>query len=95
MIYIEAELPDTLGIQTVELSVLPSDWSAAVAPASTKEIGGIWVRENKTAVLSVPSAVVTHERNYLLNPAHPDFARIRFGSPMPFVFDPRLKKNNP
>jgi hypothetical protein len=31
------------------------------------------------------------EKNYLLNTRHPDFKRVRFSSPSPFVFDPRLK----
>jgi RES domain-containing protein len=44
-----------------------------------------------TAVLSVPSVVVPAERNYLLNPAHPDFTKIRFSVPKPFVFDKRLR----
>ena len=35
--------------------------------------------------------IVPSERNYLLNPAHPDFSRIRFFPPRPFAFDRRLK----
>jgi hypothetical protein len=30
--------------------------------------------------------------NYLLNPLHPHFKRIRIGRPEPFSFDPRLWK---
>ena len=41
-------------------------------------------------MLSVPSAVIPRERDYILNPTHPDFARIRFASPEPFYFDDRL-----
>ena len=44
------------------------------------------------AVLRVPSAIVTEESNYVLNPAHPDFRHIQFFSPEPFRFDPRLKQ---
>jgi RES domain-containing protein len=44
----------------------------------------------KSPGLSVPSAVVPPERNYLLNPAHRDFTKIRIGKPEPFHFDPRL-----
>jgi hypothetical protein len=35
---------------------------------------------------------VPRERNYLLNPAHPDFARIKRGAIEPFSLDPRLRK---
>jgi RES domain-containing protein len=38
----------------------------------------------------VPSAVIPNEPNYLLNPTHPEFQRIKIGSPQPFAFDPRL-----
>ncbi|MBI2497892.1 MAG: RES domain-containing protein, partial [Opitutae bacterium] len=40
--------------------------------------------------LRVPSVVVPGEFNYLLNPAHPDFKRVKIGKPEPFSFDPRL-----
>jgi hypothetical protein len=30
------------------------------------------------------------EYNYVLNPAHPDFGRIRIGRPRLFILDPRL-----
>jgi putative toxin-antitoxin system antitoxin component (TIGR02293 family) len=39
----------------------------------------------------VPSALVLGESNFLLNPGHPDFAKLRIGKPLPFRFDSRLK----
>ncbi|MEO5924239.1 MAG: RES family NAD+ phosphorylase [Bryobacteraceae bacterium] len=57
----------------------------------TQGLGSRWAAGKVTAVMSVPSAVIPHERNYLLNPAHPDFAKIKFKRPRPFVFVPRLK----
>lgn len=41
-------------------------------------------------MLAVPSVIIPGELNYLLNPAHPEFAEIRMGAPEPFAFDPRL-----
>jgi RES domain-containing protein len=41
-------------------------------------------------VLEAPSVLVADEHNYLLNPAHPDFARIVADTPALFHFDPRL-----
>jgi RES domain-containing protein len=41
-------------------------------------------------VLQIPSVLVPEEHNFLLNPEHGDFARLRFGKPQPFRFDPRL-----
>jgi RES domain-containing protein len=40
----------------------------------------------------VPSAVIPAETNYLLNPLHADFRRIRIGKPEKFETDLRLVK---
>lgn len=42
-------------------------------------------------MLRVPSVVVPEQANYLLNPAHPDFGRIRIGTATALVIDPRLR----
>ncbi len=91
MVSIAAEVPDSLSILTIKDSDLPPGWDVAMAPNSTKEFGTNWARSGVSAVLSVPSAVVHQERNFILNPEHPDFEKITFGAPKPFVFDPRLK----
>jgi RES domain-containing protein len=54
------------------------------------DLGTAWARKGTTAVLAVPSAIVPRERHYLLNPAHPDFVRVRVGRPEPFTLDPRM-----
>jgi RES domain-containing protein len=91
VIVVRARIPDGLSIQTREEDDLPARWSSPVASKKTKDIGTDWSETGTTAVLSVPSVIVPSERNYLLNPAHPDFARIRFFPPRPFAFDRRLK----
>jgi RES domain-containing protein len=91
MIVVQARIPNSLTIQTVEESDLPSSWSSPKVSKKTQDLGTDWIRTGATAVLSVPSVIVPSERNYLLNPAHPDFARIRFFVPRPFAFDRRLK----
>lgn len=42
------------------------------------------------SALSFPASSIQPEPNYLLNPAHPDFKKIKIGKPVPFAFDPRL-----
>ena len=77
-------------VETVAAMDLPADWNEEPPPPSTAEIGDRWVRESRSAVLKLPSVIISAELNYLLNPAHSDFKRIRIGTPMPFSFDPRL-----
>jgi RES domain-containing protein len=69
---------------------LPSDWRTSPAPDSTRKLGDAWVREAHSAILAVPSIIIPDETNFVLNPAHPDFKRIRLGRPTDFVFDSRL-----
>lgn len=76
--------------ETLSARALPGDWQALPPRSTTKILGDRWVLEARSAVLAVPSAIIPAEQNYLLNPAHPDFRRIKFGKPMPFVFDARL-----
>jgi len=91
MVFIEVEIPDSLVVTSLEEADLPSGWNDPVAPNSTKDIGGKWVAGKSSVVLSLPSAVVPQERNYLISPSHPDFSQIKFSAPQPFIFDPRLK----
>ena len=41
-------------------------------------------------VLKVPSVVVPGDFNYLLNPAHAEFYKVKIKSVEPFNFDERL-----
>ena len=91
MIVVQAKIPNGLSIQTVEESDLSPNWIRPMPSKKTQDFGTDWVERGATAVLSVPSVLVPSERKYLLNPAHPDLARIRFLQPQPFTFDSRLK----
>jgi RES domain-containing protein len=92
LVAIQSELPDQLPIERVDLTDLPRNWRRYPASEALKDIGTSWVIKASTAVLSVPSAVVPEERNYLLNPAHRDFKRIQIHKPVAFQFDPRMWK---
>lgn len=87
----EVRIPNSLHILIVEVADLSSGWDAEVISSTTQEIGNLWANARRSAVLSVPSSVVPLERNFVINPLHPDFDRIEFSSSMPFRFDPRLK----
>jgi len=69
---------------------LPLNWKDHPPPPETQAIGDRWVCDAKSPVLRVPSVVVPHEFNYVLNPVHPDFGQISIGAAIPFPFDPRI-----
>jgi RES domain-containing protein len=86
---IEARVPEEL-IETYRREDLPQDWNALPESKSTREIGTKWAIEKCSAVLGVPSVVVPTELDFLLNPEHPDFAKIEIGNPKPVGWDARL-----
>ncbi len=70
----------------------PDNWRHYPHPQETQAIGAEWVQSRRSVAFRVPSVVVPGEFNYLLNPAHPQFTRVKVGKPEPFSFDPRLAK---
>ena len=69
---------------------LPTNWRIFPAPLEIKEIGDHWVQERRSAVLALPSVISPADTNFLLNPEHRDFKRIRVAPPIDFEFDSRL-----
>lgn len=86
-----ADIPDDAAVEILEERHLPANWTTLDPreQEGTRRIGDEWIAQRRSMVLSVPS-VILGERNYVLNPSHPDFARIAFAEPVPFRFDNRL-----
>jgi RES domain-containing protein len=78
-------------VTTVRVDDLPARWRSYPAPEELAALGTEWVARATSVALRVPSAIVPTEHNYLLNPAHPDFPRLRIRSARRFTFDPRLR----
>ncbi len=77
-------------IAKVETSTLPRNWRSDPPPAKVRQFGDRWIVRGDSAVLQVPSSVIPAESNFLINPRHSDFHKIRIGKPMTFKFDLRL-----
>ncbi|TSJ35914.1 RES domain-containing protein [Mucilaginibacter corticis] len=85
------DIPDNLVTHQITLKHLPADWKQFINMPLTQQMGADWIRSNRSAVLKVPSSIIDGEVNYLLNPAHPDYKKIRLVSSEPFTFDQRIK----
>jgi RES domain-containing protein len=72
------------------LKNLPTRWNAEPPTFETMQIGDGWIRRGKSVALAVPSVLSTSEMNFLLNPRHTDFHRIKISKPIEYRFDPRL-----
>ena len=92
-VLIPAQLPADLAVRHVKASALPANWRTLGSRDGLQAIGRAWLEERSSAVLAVPSAVVPAEHNYLLNPHHPDFARIVIGASQALDVDLRLLRN--
>lgn len=84
-----AVLEDDLVLQ-LDMASLPGGWREQPPPRETQTIGDEWAASARSAVLAVPSVIVPHEMNLLINPLHPDFARIAIHEPIDFPIDGRL-----
>lgn len=92
-VLISAEIPAEVAQTRIEAAQLPAEWRTIGARDVLQDLGAAWLQAAATAVLSVPSAVVPAERNYLLNPRHPDFVHICIGLPQSLQTDTRLLRN--
>lgn len=88
-----ATIPANVRVETVSTHDLPPKWFAADPPPQLQRIGGQWLERGGSAVLKVPSAIVIEEWNYLLNPLHADFRKLRLSAPTPFSFDRRVARS--
>lgn len=69
---------------------LPKDWQQEPPPLSLKQIGDDWIKSGGSTILAVPSVIISKEFNYLINPKHPDFPKLKVEKPSDFAFDHRL-----
>jgi RES domain-containing protein len=82
---IPIEIPDEL---VAKPPTLPRDWKTS--PDHARLFGDLWIQAASSLALFVPSAVLAKENNVLINPAHPEFPRVRVHRPETNFLDPRL-----
>jgi RES domain-containing protein len=78
------KLDSLLGLRIASLTISEADvsdapaWRGSPLPlAESRAIGDAWIAAKTTPVLRLPSVVIPQEFNYLMNPEHPEFPRIR------------------
>jgi len=88
----KVDVPDEVAIDVLEKPRLPRNWRQEPVPEETQKLGSQWVKEGRALLLQVPSVLVPSEYNFVLNPAHSDYRKMRIHGPEPFSFDPRMWK---
>lgn len=89
-VMMEIDIPESIFIQILDEHKLSSDWNDFPHSFQTQKAGDSFIAKKEDCVLKVPSAVVKGDYNFLLNPHHKDFEKIRILNFYPFPFDRRL-----
>jgi RES domain-containing protein len=70
---------------------LGKNWRTTGAYVALRQKGSEWYRSNNSLVMSVPSAVIPEERNFVINTQHTDYStKTKLISTETFLWDERL-----
>ena len=81
-------IPDDTALSEINIVKLKKDWLED--EDYTAFMGTEFLKNNENLILKVPSAIITEEYNFLINPYHPDFKKVKIKKSNPFIFDQRL-----
>lgn len=84
---ISFDIPDN-AIHQIDSKKLKKEWQHNLK--YTQGIGEDFLREKQSLCLKVPSAIVPQENNFLLNPLHADFKKVKILSSELLQLDKRL-----
>ncbi len=85
---LQLHIPDDEACAEIKLAKLKSQWQADIS--YTAFMGDQFAAGKQALILKVPSAVISDENNYLINPLHPAFRKLRIAHSAEFIFDKRL-----
>lgn len=86
----ELDLPDVAIAEILPPKQLKKDWYTDIA--YTQWLGTEMLNAQASLVIRCPSAVVQREFNYIINPRHKDFKKLKLADSSAFRFDERLFK---
>ena len=85
-------IPDDVKVLRFTHSELPRGWDNLPDSGVAREFSQGFFSENSYLLLQVPSAVIRDEFNYIINPKHPDFEKIKIVDKRDYYYDARLQK---
>lgn len=86
--FITVTIPNGVSYEVVTADSLPG-WDD-ISCAASRAHGEAWQQQRRSLLLVVPSVVARSERNFLLNPDHAEFGRLRASMHEPVRWDGRL-----
>lgn len=85
---ISIQLPASFKAAEISVKKIKANWENDAD--YTQFIGDEFVRNKQDLVLKVPSAIIQEECNFLVNPLHPDFKKVKILETRSFKPDERL-----
>ncbi|WP_322987918.1 RES family NAD+ phosphorylase [Hoeflea sp.] len=82
---LEIDVPDEFIVEAVDL---PDNWKDD--PAISRDAFEAFCDQEDAPALNVPSIVMPHCRNLLINPLHPDHSKLSIVSAEAYALDPRF-----
>ena len=96
LVVVTIDVPDSIKIEEIPDNVLAPGWNEPLPYRSYKKetvmYGTEFLEQNKYLILKIPSAVISGEHNYLINPNHSDIHKCKIEKVVAFKFDERIKK---
>lgn len=84
---LEISIPEK-EIQALSVNELKNDWMNDIE--YTRFIGDHFLQDENVWVLKVPSAVIEEEHNFIINPKHKGFKKLRIAEAKVYRIDQRL-----
>ena len=90
---VRLDIPDDIWFarETLTDKTAPVGWDALPTGKVSLDFGGRWISGAGSCILEVPSTIVPEEANVLINPRHPDAARIQAAKVRKWQYDARIK----
>ncbi len=85
---IKIDIPTAAQPQSISADKLKKEWKDDIG--YTQWMGDEFIKSKKSLLLKVPSAIVDEENNYIINPAHSEYKKVKILQVNKFLFDKRL-----
>lgn len=86
------EISNDAKIKELVVNKIPNGWDSIPHNDTTQKIGDKFIADNEFVCLKVPSVIVRGDYNYLINPKHKYFNKIKIVKTEAFYFDKRFFK---
>jgi RES domain-containing protein len=87
---LEIDIPEQLKIYQPKLEQLPNNWNSVPMNNATKLFGDDFMEKANYVGMCVPSTLMPYEYNFVFNPFHPDYKKIKIRGAEAFNIDVRL-----